>query len=104
MDQEDERRQEAPGRGAGSVRLVRLLGRVRLSGGVVLKGEAVVRWMRRVVVERIARRNESVGRKDGGIMMMMWDVWNRGRECGLSFFVQCICSFMQTLFSRLHTV
>lgn len=61
MDQADERRHLAPGR--GEVRLlVRLLswgGRVVVCGGLVDgdgDGEASVRGVRRGVVERIARR------------------------------------------------
>ena len=61
MDQEDERRQEAPGSGEGSV---------RFEGRVRLVGEAVVRWVRKEV-KRSARSEESVGREGGIIMMMM---------------------------------
>ncbi len=63
-----------------------------------------MRWVRRVVVERIARRDESVGR-EGGIMMMMWDVCDRGgRQADLGFSCSAYAACMQTLFSRSHHI
>ena len=114
VDQADERRQLAPGGvAAGFVRfvfvVVTLVRLVTLAAGRVVDcgegevREAVVRWVRRVV-ERIARRrDESVGRKECSMMMMMmWDVW----ICSLSFpCCSCICSLhADFIFSRLHHI
>ena len=61
---------------------VRLLGgrvvRLAVAGRVVLGGEGKVREaVVRGSVERIAAsRDERVGRREeGGMMMMMWDIW-----------------------------